>query len=67
MEGLNEFVSIFGNGFFPVVVCGVLFWFVYTKDKAHRDEVNELRKTVESNTVAVTKLTDIIQSQSQKE
>ena len=63
MEGLNEFVSIFGNGFFPVVVCGVLFWYVYTKDKSHREEISELRKTVESNTVAVTKLADVIQGQ----
>ena len=26
MDGLQEFVNVFGNGFFPIVCCGVLFW-----------------------------------------
>ena len=26
MENLSDFVNIFGNGFFPIVACAVMFW-----------------------------------------
>lgn len=26
MDGLTEFIQMFGNGFFPIVCCGVMFW-----------------------------------------
>lgn len=58
MEGLNGVVQMLGNGFFPIVVCGLLFWYVYMKDKAHKEEINELRKSIDNNTKVLQKLAD---------
>ena len=41
MEGLNAVVQILGQGFFPIMVCGVLFWYVYKKDGQHKEEISE--------------------------
>lgn len=58
MDGLNAVVQILGNGFFPIVVCGLLFWYVYRKDTQHKEEINELRKSIDNNTLVVQKLVD---------
>lgn len=50
METLNGIITILGNGFFPIAVCGFLFWYVWNKDKQHKDEITELRKSIDSNT-----------------
>lgn len=60
MDGLNAVVQILGNGFFPIVVCGLLFWYVYRKDTQHKEEINELRKSIDNNTLVVQKLVDKI-------
>lgn len=58
MENISGIVQMLGNGFFPIVVCGLMFWYVYMKDKAHKDEINELRKSIDNNTRAIQKLVD---------
>lgn len=58
MDGLNAVVQVLGNGFFPIVVCGLLFWYVYRKDTQHKEEINELRKSIDNNTLVVQKLVD---------
>lgn len=50
VDTLNGIVTILGNGFFPIAVCGFLFWYVWNKDKQHKDEITELRKSIDSNT-----------------
>lgn len=43
---------------FPIVMCGLMAWFIkYMLDK-HREETSELRKAVENNTVVLTKLVE---------
>ena len=60
MDVLNSLVTLLGNGFFPIAVCGVLFWYVNKKDQAHQQEMSEMRKSVEANTTAVLKLVDAV-------
>lgn len=60
METLNALTQVLGNGFFPIAVCGVLFWYVNKKDAAHQAEMSEMRKSVEANTTAVLKLVDAV-------
>lgn len=26
MDGLQDFIQMFGNGFFPIIACCVMFW-----------------------------------------
>ena len=67
MDGINGVVQILGNGFFPIVVCGLLFWYVYKKDLQHKEEINELRKSIDNNTLVVQKLIDKIGGEEDEE
>ena len=60
MEAINGITQVLGNGFFPIVVCGVLFWYVYKKDLQHKEEITELRKSVDNNTTVLQKILDKI-------
>lgn len=62
MDVLTALIQALGNGFFPIVVCGVLFWYVYKKDLAHKEEIAELRKSIDNNTQVVQKLLDKIEA-----
>ena len=42
MENLNEIVNIMGNGFFPIVCCGFLFYLLKELTKA----LNEIKNTL---------------------
>ncbi len=57
---------------FPIVACCAMGWYVYTSNKRmdarmdsildqHREETQELTKTINNNTVALTKLCDKIE------
>lgn len=52
MEKLNEFATVFGNGFFPIIVCAVLF---YIGNKT----LKELTKTLAENTKSINELISI--------
>lgn len=58
MDTLQALITILGNGFFPIAVAGCLFWYVYKKDAAHKEEINELRKSIDGNTLVLQKLVD---------
>lgn len=49
METLNEFATVFGNGFFPIIVCAVLF---YIGNKT----LKELSKNLSENTKSINEL-----------
>ena len=49
METLNEFATVFGNGFFPIIVCCVMFY-ILTK------QLNELKIAITKNTEKLTEL-----------
>lgn len=43
---------------FPIVMCGIMAYYVkYTEDK-HREEINSIREALENNTIAITKLVE---------
>lgn len=46
---MNDIVTVFGNGFFPIVMCGVLFWYVTQQDQKHREEITAIRETMHQN------------------
>ena len=58
MEGINALTQVLGNGFFPIIISGVLCWYVYKKDQSHKEEISELRKSIDNNTMVVQKLID---------
>ena len=66
---VNEIVSIVQSIGFPIVMCGVMGWFVYFMYNRNRDDMNilrethsqetsELRTAIENNTLVMQKLID---------
>ncbi len=45
---------------FPVVAACAIFWYVNKQDERHREEMGEMRKTLEDNTTVLSGLKDII-------
>ena len=41
MDVLQALITALGNGFFPIVVCAILFWYVYKRDQQHKDEIQK--------------------------
>lgn len=48
--------QLVGSLGFPIVCCGALFWYLVKEKEAHREEMEELRKSVEANTTAINSL-----------
>lgn len=48
--------QLVGSLGFPVVCCGALFWYLVKEKDAHKEEMEELRKSVEANTTAINSL-----------
>lgn len=60
LSQIGQFISQYG---FPIVCCGVLFWdHLKTENRReednemHKEEVAELRKSIEANTLAINSL-----------
>ena len=51
-------VSLIGSLGFPIVACIALFKYMKETTTAHKEEIDELRKTIESNTLVIQKLVD---------
>ena len=45
---------------FPVVAACAMFWYVNKQDERHREEMGEMRKTLEDNTTVLSGLKEII-------
>lgn len=48
--------QLIGSLGFPIVCCGALFWYMMKEKDAHKEEMEELRKSVEANTFAINSL-----------
>ena len=54
----NLIISLVGSLGFPIVACIALFTYMKETATAHKEEIDELRKTIESNTLVIQKLVD---------
>lgn len=48
--------QLVGSLGFPIVCCGALFWYIVKEKDAHKEEMEELRKSIEANTTAINSL-----------
>lgn len=48
--------QLVGSLGFPIVCCGALFWYLVKEKDAHKEEMEQLRKSVEANTTAINSL-----------
>lgn len=60
MEEMNTIITAISSVGFPIVVTLIMIYVVYIMNKNHKDETNELRQSIENNTVAITQLVELI-------
>lgn len=52
---ITQFVSTLG---FPIAVCLICFWYINKREEQHKEEISELAKAINNNTIVMQKLVD---------
>lgn len=60
MDTYNTIIQSISIVGFPIVVSLIMMYIVYSQNKSHKEEMDEKRKSIENNTIALTHLTDIL-------
>lgn len=45
---------------FPIVAYGAMFWYMVNMSKEHKEEINALKDALNSNTLALTELKNVV-------
>ena len=54
----NAIISLVGTLGFPIVMCGVLFWYMIKQNEQHSTESREMRDAINELKLAIVELTD---------
>lgn len=54
----NAITQIISSVGFPIAMCVYVMYSMQKQTESHKTEIDELRKTIENNTVAIVKLVD---------
>ena len=57
IQVLSQIITSIG---FPIVAAGALFWYVNKLTESHKEEIEAMRKTIESNTNILIELKELI-------
>lgn len=60
MENYNLIIQSITTVGFPIVTSLIMMYLVYTQNKTHKEEMSEVVKALENNTIAITHLADIL-------
>ena len=52
---ITQFISTLG---FPIAVCLICFWYINKREEQHKEEISELAKAINNNTIVMQKLVD---------
>ena len=52
----NALVQLISNLGFPIAMCGALFWYINKQTEQHKEEMHELKQSIDNNTLVITKL-----------
>ena len=53
---LQQILELINTVGFPIVCCLMMGYYIRYSDEKHSEEIEELRKTVDNNTIALTKV-----------
>lgn len=59
-------MQLIGSLGFPIVACIALFWQLNKANDAHKEEMNEMRKSIDNNTQALIRLVGKLDADSKK-
>lgn len=68
---MDEILTLIGSYAFPIVMCVAFFWYITVKDKAHKEEVEnldlqhaatykQLTETIANNTKAINDINIVV-------
>lgn len=60
MENYNFIIQSITTVGFPIVTSLIMMYLVYMQNKTHKEEMEEVVKALENNTIAITHLADIL-------
>lgn len=52
----NAVIQLISTLGFPTVCCIALFWYMVKQRDLHKEEINELKKSIDNNTIILTRL-----------
>lgn len=55
MNAVTTAISTLG---FPIVMCGVMFWYMIKEKDSHKEEMNSVTEALNNNTMILQKLCD---------
>lgn len=58
---ITEIISTFGSGFFPVIMCGLLFWYMTKEMETHKKETDDLKDVIAKNTEALVSIKQMLE------
>ena len=56
MENIDIVLNAITTVGFPIVMCGILLWYIYNSQKNHKEEVTRLTEAIQNNTVVMEKI-----------
>lgn len=56
MENIDIVLNAITTVGFPIVMCGILLWYIYKSQKSHKEEVMQLTEAIQNNTVVMEKI-----------
>lgn len=58
---MEQITSLIATTGFPIAMCMIVCYYVYIKDKSHKDEIDKLSDAVNKQTISIQKLIDKIE------
>lgn len=58
LKTILDAVSVVG---FPIVCCGIMFWYLQKEQQAHKEEMAAMTEALNKNTLVLTELKDLFQ------
>ena len=52
---------------FPIVMCLLLLYVLYKQNEEHKEEMNKMNESLANNTLAIQRLTDILEGRNNNE
>ena len=56
MENIDIVLNAITTVGFPIVMCGILLWYIYKSQKNHKEEVMQLSEAIQNNTIVMGKI-----------
>lgn len=56
MENIDIVLNAITTVGFPIVMCGILLWYIYKTQKSHKEEVTRLTEAIQNNTIVMEKI-----------